>query len=122
MPHNSPAPIGETDESISWLSYDEVAALLGVSRARVKRLVEDRALGSRLEDGQRRVPDVFLRDGQPVQHLRGTLIALHDAGYDDDQACTWMLTPNDVVEETPINALRHSRKTAVRQAIQFLAF
>lgn len=119
MSHTTPTP---ADDSLTWLSYDEVADVLGVSRARVKRLIEDRSLGSRFEDGQRRVPELFLKDGQPVQHLRGTLISLHDAGYDDDESCTWLLTPNELIGATPIDALRQSRKTIVRQAVQFLAF
>ncbi len=119
MPQDNPR---EPENSITWLSYDEAAEALGVSRARVKRLVENKDLGSRFQDGQRRIPDVFLRDGQPLQHLRGTLISLHDAGYGDDEACTWMLTPNDMVGATPIDALRQSRKTIVRQAVQMLAF
>ena len=108
--------------SLTWLTFDDVAERLGVSRARVKRLVEDHALGSRSIDGRRLIPDIFLADGEPVHHLRGTLISLHDAGYDDDEACEWMITTNDIVGTTPIEALRASRKTEVRRAIQFLAF
>lgn len=124
--HNLTTTESTTDaprtSGVAWLSIDEAADVLGVSRARVKRLLEDRSLGSSLIDGKRSIPEVFIRDGEPVQHLRGTLIALHDAGYDDEEACAWMLAVNDVVGTEPITALRQSRKTVVRQAIQFLAF
>lgn len=120
MAHPTP---NDQQNQISWLSYDDVAQILGVSRARVKRLVEESTLGSRLVDGQRRIPDAFLVEGQPLPHLRGTLISLADAGYSQDEACDWMLAPNDAIGgDSPAHALRQSRKTAVRQAIQFLAF
>lgn len=110
------------ESQAGWLTIDEAAARLGVSRARVRRLLEDRQLGAKAIDGRPHIPEAFFDGDEPVRHLRGTLILLHDAGFDDDEACSWMLTENDLIGDIPIRALRAGRKTIVRQTIASLAF
>jgi hypothetical protein len=64
---------------------------------------------------------VFIRDGHPIASLRGTVIVLHDAGFSDDEAIDWLLTPEDSIGLAPIEALRAGRKSEVRRVALTLA-
>ena len=52
--------------------------------------------------------------------LRGTIFVLHDAGFTDDEAIDWLLTPEDSIGIPPIEALRAGRKSEVRRVAQAL--
>ena len=67
------------------------------------------------------MPDVFFVDGAPLSSLRGTVIVLHDAGFDDDEAIDWLLAVDDTIGRAPIEALRAGRKSEVRRVAQTLA-
>jgi hypothetical protein len=54
--------------------------------------------------------------------LRGTLLALFDAGYSNEEAIAWLFGMNDELGERPIDSLVAGRKSAVRRATQSLAF
>ncbi|MFT4135682.1 Rv2175c family DNA-binding protein [Microbacterium sp.] len=110
------APASSTD----WLALPEVAALIGTSTGRVRQLLEDRQLVGSRRDGAVRVPAVFLVDGAPLPSLRGTLFALHDAGFTDDEAIDWLLAPDDSIGAAPIEALRAGRKSEVRRVARSL--
>ena len=60
-------------------------------------------------------------DGRPLSSLRGTVIVLHDAGFDDDETIDWLLAPEDSIGMAPIEALRLGRKSEVRRVAQSLA-
>lgn len=107
--------------SITWLTVPEVVEQLGVGVSKVRRLIEDRHLLARRVDGIWHVPDVFIRDGQPLSELRGTLILLADAGFTDEQAMTWLLEEEHLLGTSPIAALREGRKAEVRRTAQALA-
>lgn len=112
--------VGES-VTVTWLSIPDVVEQVGVGVSKVRRLIEDRHLLARRIDGIWYVPDVFLRDGQPLPELRGTLILLADAGFSDDEALDWLLGDEDLLATSPIVALRDGRKAEVRRIAQALA-
>ena len=61
------------------------------------------------------MPAVFIVDGHPLPSLRGTIFVLHDAGFTDDEAIDWLLTPEESIGMPPIEALRAGRKSEVRR-------
>jgi hypothetical protein len=108
----------------AWLPLPDVAERLGVEVSRVRQLVQERQLVA-LRRGERRVPSVpsrFLLDDHPLPELRGTLIVLADAGYDDEAAVRWLFTDDPSLPGAPVDALRAGRKGEVRRRAQALAF
>lgn len=55
-----------------------------------------------------------------MTELRGTLTVLADDGFDDEEAMTWMLEPEESLGAAPIDALRDGRKAEVRRVAQAL--
>lgn len=107
--------------TVNWLTIPDLVELLGVGVSKVRRLIEDRQLLARRVDGVWQVPDVFIRDGEPLPELRGTLTLLADAGFSDDEAMNWLLEEEDLLGTSPIDALRTGRKAEVRRTAQALA-
>ena len=107
----------ETD----WLTLPELVEALGEPLGRVRRLLDEFHLVGSRRDGALKVPSVFIRDGHPIASLRGTVIVLHDAGFSDDEAIDWLLTPEDSIGLAPIEALRAGRKSEVRRVALTLA-
>lgn len=104
-----------------WLPLPDVADLLGESVSRVRSLIDDQALIALPIDGVRKVPAVFFLDGELLSSLRGTIFVLHDAGFSDEEALQWLLSPEESIGTAPIDALRAGRKTEVRRVAQTLA-
>jgi uncharacterized protein len=111
-----------TVPELHWLTIPDLVELLGIGVSRVRRLIEDRSLLAAKVDGVWKVPELFLRDGEPLPELRGTLIVLADSGFDDEQAMHWLLTEEDSLGVAPIEALRAGRKAEVRRVAQALGF
>lgn len=111
-----------TDSSIHWLSIPELVEVLGMGVSRVRRLIEDRTLLASKVDGVWKVPESFIRDGEPLADLRGTLIVLKDSGYSDEEAMNWLLSVDDSIGLSPVEALRAGRKAEVRRVAQALGF
>ena len=109
-----------TDPETRWLTIPDLVEILGVGVSRVRRLIEDRTLLAAKVDGVWKVPESFLRDGEPLPELRGTLIVLGDSGFDDEQAMHWLLNPEESLGTAPIDALRAGRKAEVRRVAQAL--
>lgn len=105
---------------IHWLTVPELTELLGLKVSQVRRLIEDRALLARRVDGVWRVPESFIRDAQPLGELRGTLVLLSDLGFSDVEAMDWLLSPEDSLGVSPVDALRAGRKAEVRRVAQAL--
>jgi hypothetical protein len=103
-----------------WLTIPDLVDALGVSVSRVRRLIEDKHLAAKRIDGVLKVPADFLRDGEPLSELRGTLIVLGDAGFDDDEAVDWLIDADETLGVAPIDALRAGRKAEVRRVAQAL--
>lgn len=111
-----------TEPVSEWLTVPDLVELLGVSQSRVRRLIEDRQLLAVRVDGVLKVPAAFVRDGEPLHELRGTLVLLADAGYSDEEAMRWLTHDEDSLGVAPIEALRAGRKAEVRRVAQALAF
>jgi len=103
-----------------WLTVPDLVELLDLSQSRVRRLIEDKHLLAVRRDNILSVPAVFLRDNEPLQELRGTLFVLGDSGFSDDEAMDWLLTEDESLGVSPIEALRSGRKTEVRRVAQAL--
>jgi hypothetical protein len=107
---------------IRWLTVPELVDILGINVSKVRRLIEDHTLLASRVDGVWKVPELFLRDNEPLVELRGTLLVLHDSGYSDDEAMHWLLSEEDSLGTAPIEALRAGRKAEVRRVAQALGF
>jgi hypothetical protein len=101
-----------------WLTVPDLAELTGLTPSRVRRLIEDRHLVAVKRDGVLSVPASFLRDGEPLTELRGTIIVLADNRFSDEEIMEWLLSPNDLLDAVPIDALRAGRKAEVRRIAQ----
>ncbi|MFF8819274.1 MULTISPECIES: Rv2175c family DNA-binding protein [Leucobacter] len=107
----------------STLTIPEVAERLGIPLGKVHRLVEDHYLAIVRIDGVRRVPVEFINDdNEPLHSLRGTLLALSDAGLNSEESMNWLFSVNDELGVRPIDSLVAGHKSAVRRATQSLAF
>jgi hypothetical protein len=78
-------------------------------------------LASRI-DGVWKVPESFIVDGEPMSELRGTLVVLADSGFSDEEAMHWLLTEEESLGVSPIDALHQGRKAEVRRVAQALGF
>lgn len=104
-----------------WLTIPDLVEILGIGVSKVRRLIEDRSLLARRIDGVWQVPQSFIRDGEPLPELRGTLILLADARFSDEEAMDWLLEPESSLGTSPIEALLAGRKAEVRRVAQALA-
>jgi len=112
------APVSRT-----WLTVPDLVDALGVPQGRVRRLLDDNILLAQRIDGVLKVPADFIRDGEPLPELKGTIVVLHDAGYSDDEAMQWLLAETELLGgSAPIDALRAGRKAEVRRVAQSLGF
>jgi hypothetical protein len=110
------------DSDPRWLSIPELVDALGIGVSKVRRLIEDRSLLASRVDGVWKVPELFIRDGEPLPELRGTLVVLGDSGFSDEEAMRWLLTREESIGTSPIDALRAGRKAEVRRVAQALGF
>lgn len=109
-------------DEIRWLTVPDLTELLGLKVSQVRRLIEDRSLLAVRTDGVWQVPELFIRDGEPLHELKGTIVVLADSGFSDAEAMNWLLTPEESLGVTPIEALRSGRKAEVRRIAQALGF
>jgi len=116
---------GVTDDSATstpeWLTMPDLVEVLDEPLGRIRRLLDDRHLVGSKRNGAFAVPALFIRDGQPLASLRGTIIVLQDAGFSDDELIDWLLAEEESIGLTPIEALRRGRKSEVRRVAQTLA-
>ena len=105
-----------------YLTVPELVERWQITPSRLRRMIDDHYLAAVRIDGVLRIPAEFVAGDEPLSSLRGTLLALHDAGFSSDEAVAWLLNENDELGERPIAALNAGRKSAVRRATQALAF
>ncbi|MEJ1155278.1 Rv2175c family DNA-binding protein [Microbacterium marmarense] len=104
-----------------WLTLPDMVELTGESLGRVKRyLDESNIVGTRRNDVFV-VPSVFFVDSAPLSSLRGTIIVLQDAGFSDDEVIDWLLSTEESMGRTPIEALTAGHKSEVRRIARTLA-
>lgn len=109
------------EEVDSWLSYSQASDLLGVSKGRVSRMVEEHYLISIRREGEPMIPAHLIIDGEPLSSIRGTITVLLDCGFDLEQAGAWLYSHQDALGHPPINSLLLGRKSEVRRLAQSLA-
>ena len=105
----------------AWLTIPDLVEMLDESLGRVRRLFDEHYLVGSRREGVFKVPAVFILDGRPLASLRGTIIVLHDAGFDADETIDWLLTPEESIGMAPIEALLAGRKSEVRRVAATLA-
>lgn len=104
-----------------WLTIPDLVDQLRLTQSRVRQLIDDKQLLAVRRNGTVQVPAAFIRDGAPLAELRGTLIVLGDDGFTDEQAMDWLISVDDSLRTSPIEALRAGRKAEVRRVAQALA-
>ena len=107
--------------STEWLTIPELVEVLGESQGRIRRLLAEHYLAGSRRHGALSVPSVFIADGHPLPSLRGTIIALQDAGFDDEELIDWLLAPEESLGRAPIEALHAGHKSEVRRIARTLA-
>lgn len=132
-----PVRVTELDSLVGqWLPLPDVADRLGTDVGRVRRLLQENALVA-VRVGERRilsVPAAFLVPApgggeQVIPSLQGTLVVLKDSGFTEEEALTWLFTPDDSLAglgtgtppRTPAEALAAGHKTEIRRRAQALA-
>ncbi|MFC6883038.1 Rv2175c family DNA-binding protein [Actinomadura yumaensis] len=105
-----------------WITLREAAERLGIKINRTKQLLSERRLLAVRREGGLMVPAAFIKDGQVIKGLSGTLTLLSDAGFDDVETLRWLFTPDDTLPGTPVDALSENRGTEVRRRAQAMAF
>ncbi len=107
-----------------WLDWSEVSDLLGVSVSKVRQYIREHHLAAVVPTpgaGQQ-VPAALVMDGEIVKGVPGVLTVLHDGGYDDRAALTWLFTDDETIPGRPIDALRENRGAEVKRRAQAMAF
>lgn len=106
-----------------WLTLDEAAERLGVSRNKVRQWAREREIIALRTPSTRelRVPEACIDEGQIVKGLGGTLVLLADSGFDEVEAALWMFTADESLPGRPVDALRENRPSEVRRRAQALA-
>lgn len=110
-----------TPTSTDWLTIPELVEVLGEPHGRVRRLLAENYLIGSKRNGAFAVPALFIEDGRPLASLRGTIIALQDAGFGDDELIDWLLTHEETMGRSPIESLRAGHKSEVRRIARSLA-
>lgn len=107
-----------------WLDWGQASDLLGVSVSKVRQLIREHQLAAVVPvpgTGQK-VPAALIMDGQVVKGVPGVLTVLHDGGYDDRAALTWLFTEDPTIPGRPVDALRENRGAEVKRRAQAMAF
>lgn len=119
--------VGSVSENVagtdpaSWLTMPDLVEVLGEPLGRVRRLIDDHHLIGSRRGGVFAVPAVFVVDARPLASLRGTVIALKDAGFSDDEVIDWLLAEEETLGRSPIAALLAGHKSEVRRIARTLA-
>lgn len=103
-----------------WLSIDEASEQLGISSAKVRRLIEEHVLFSVRVDRQPMIPAHLITNGEPLASIRGTMLLLIDMNFSEEEAIAWLYQENEFLGVTPISALLLGHKAPVRRAAQSL--
>lgn len=114
--------------SARWIPIPDAAEEMGSDFRSLRNLVRDGHVIALSVPGMTgaRVPEEFFVGQAPARELldglRGSVTQLRDAGLDDAEAVTWLLTVNEELGASPAAALAAGQKHAVRRAAVALAF
>lgn len=126
-PANDPGTDAAVDLSTlvpSWLDWAACGEALDVPVSRVRQWVREHQLAQVVPvpgEGPR-IPAELVMDGEIVKGVPGVLTVLHDGGYDDRYAVTWLFTDDETIPGRPIDALRENRGAEVKRRAQSMAF
>lgn len=105
------------------LTLPEVAEHLGVPVTRVHQYVRDGHLvATRVGDGPRGVPALFVQDGAVVKALPSVITMLRDARFTDDEIVEWLHRADESLPGSPIEALRANRGSEVKRRAQVAGY
>jgi hypothetical protein len=105
------------------LALPDVAGALGVPITRVHQYVRDGNLVvTRVADGPRAVPALFIQDGMIVKALPAVITILRDARFSDDEIVDWLHRGDDSLPGSPIEALRANRGSEVKRRAQVAGY
>ncbi|HEX6486931.1 MAG TPA: Rv2175c family DNA-binding protein [Nocardioidaceae bacterium] len=125
MEHSSTSQETDLETLVGeWLDWGQASDLLGVSVSKVRQLIREHQLAAVVPapGAGQKVPAALIMDGQIVKGVPGVLTVLHDGGYEDREALTWLFTADDTVPGRPIDALRENRGSEVKRRAQAMAF
>lgn len=108
-------------ETSAWLTIPELAEALDETPGRVRRLLDEHYLVGSSRNGAFAVPAIFVVDRRPHPALRGTIIALQDAAFSDDEVIDWLLAEEPTMGRSPMAALLDGHKSEVRRIARTLA-
>jgi hypothetical protein len=103
-----------------WLTIPDLMDVFNISQSNVRRLIEDNVLAAARIDGVLKVPAVFIEEGEPMHQLQGTIVLLRDCGFDGDELVDWLISPEESLGVSPVDALKAGRKAEVRRIAQAL--
>ena len=105
------------------LTLPEAAEQLGVPVTRVHQYVRDGHLvATRVGDGPRGVPALFVQDGAVVKSLPSVITMLRDARFTDDEIIDWLHRADESLPGSPIEALRANRGSEVKRRAQVAGY
>lgn len=120
---DSESAIPHISESEQWVSIPEVAELLHIRQRDVRTMLSKNEIVA-VRRGENSALAVhraeFVTDGSNVSvvpSLKGTLTALADVGFSDEEKLSWLLEPNQELGCAPLAALHAGRVHSVRRAI-----
>lgn len=107
-----------------WSDWSAASAALGVSVSKVRQLIREHFLAAAVPapGAGQQIPSELIMDGEIVKGVPGVLTVLHDGGYGDTEALTWLFTPDETLPGRPIDALRENRGAEVKRRAQAMAF
>ena len=107
-----------------WLDWSQASDALHVSVSKVRQLIREHQLAAvvPVPGAGQKIPAAFVMDGLVVKGLPGLLTVLHDGGYDDRSAITWLFTADDTLPGRPVDALRENRGAEVKRRAQSMSF
>jgi hypothetical protein len=105
------------------LALPDVADALGIPVTRVHQCVRDGQLVvTRIADGPRVVPALFIQDGMIVKALPAVITILRDARFSDDEIVDWLHRADESLPGTAIEALRANRGSEVKRRAQVAGY
>ncbi len=107
-----------------WITLPDIAEQLDVIVTRVHKMIKERQLiDIRLgERNVRYVPAEFLTQDGVLKPLRGTIMVLEDAGFDEAEIIRWLFTEDESLPGRPIDALHAGRKAEIRRRAQAMGW
>lgn len=103
-----------------WLTIPDLMEVLDLNQSQVRRLIEDNVLAATRVDGVLKVPADFIHEGEPLHSLQGTIVLLRDVGFESDELVQWLISDEESLKTSPVDALKAGRKAEVRRIAQAL--